>query len=317
MNRKYKFSVVVPAYKATFLKECIDSVLAQTYVDFELIIVNDASPEDLDSIVSLYKDTRIRYYKNKTNCGAINVVDNWNKCLEYATGDYIICMGDDDRLLPNCLEAYCNLIEKYPGLGVYHAWTELIDENSEFLDVTASRPEYESVYSLIWHRMDNRHKQYIGDFLFNRELLLNNGGFYKLPLAWGSDDISATIAAIPNGIANTQIVTFQYRENRFTLSSTGSIEAKVDALMKQRAWYIEFLSKEPVNLQDAKFRKRLLEICPSYLEKQVASTISMDVNNNIFHIIKWMKKKRKYGYSNRIFIYVLKSYIRNIKNMLM
>ena len=92
MNKKYKFSVVVPAYKANFLKECIDSVLAQTYVDFEIIIVNDASPEDLDSIVSLYKDTRIRYYKNKTNCGAINVVDNWNKCLEYATGDYIICM---------------------------------------------------------------------------------------------------------------------------------------------------------------------------------------------------------------------------------
>ena len=154
--------------------------------------------------------------------------------------------------------------------------------------------------------MDNRHKQYIGDFLFDRELLLNNGGFYKLPLAWGSDDISATIAA------NTQIVTFQYRKNRFTLSSTGSIEVKVDALMKQRAWYIEFLSKEPVNLQDAKFRKRLLEICPSYFEKQVASKISMDVNNNIFHIIKWMKKKRKYGYSNRIFIYVLKSYIKNM-----
>ncbi|MBQ8672678.1 MAG: glycosyltransferase, partial [Bacteroides sp.] len=46
-----KFSITIPAYKRTYLQECIDSILAQTYTDFELIIVNDASPEDLDSIV--------------------------------------------------------------------------------------------------------------------------------------------------------------------------------------------------------------------------------------------------------------------------
>lgn len=46
-----KFTIAIPAYKRTFLKECIDSILAQTYKDFELIIINDASPEDLDSVV--------------------------------------------------------------------------------------------------------------------------------------------------------------------------------------------------------------------------------------------------------------------------
>ena len=154
------FSVTIPAYKAKYFKECIDSILAQTYSDFELIIVNDASPEDLDSIVSSYSDSRIRYYINEKNCGAVNVVDNWNKCLEYAKGEYIICMGDDDRLLPNCLEEYVKLMEKYPGLGVYHAWTEIIDEKGEYKNMTDARPEYESVYSLIWHRWKGR-SQYI------------------------------------------------------------------------------------------------------------------------------------------------------------
>lgn len=61
MSTDIKFSVTVPAYKAQFLAECIDSILAQTYKHFELIIVNDASPQDLDSIVSKYDDPRIRY----------------------------------------------------------------------------------------------------------------------------------------------------------------------------------------------------------------------------------------------------------------
>ena len=51
-----KYSFVLPAYKARFFREALDSILAQTYKDFELIIVNDASPEDLDSIVKSYDD---------------------------------------------------------------------------------------------------------------------------------------------------------------------------------------------------------------------------------------------------------------------
>ena len=104
MKEDIKFSILVPAFKARFLAECIDSILSQTYTNLELIIVNDASPENLDEIVSRYDDARIQYYVNEKNFGAINVVDNWNKCLSYATGEYVICMGDDDKLLPCCLE---------------------------------------------------------------------------------------------------------------------------------------------------------------------------------------------------------------------
>ena len=62
---KVKYSFVLPAYKANYLRESIDSILGQTYTDFELIIVNDASPEDVDSIVNSYNDKRIQYYKNE------------------------------------------------------------------------------------------------------------------------------------------------------------------------------------------------------------------------------------------------------------
>ena len=130
-----KFSITIPAYKAKYLNECIDSILAQTYKDFELVIVNDASPEDLDSIVNLYNDCRIRYYVNEKNCGAINVVDNWNKCLAYANGEFIICMGDDDKLMPNCLEEYAKIIAKNPNLDVFHGRVLRIDDDSNVIDI--------------------------------------------------------------------------------------------------------------------------------------------------------------------------------------
>ena len=61
MTHDIKFSVTVPAYKAPFLAECIDSILAQSYKNFELIIVNDELLQNWEGIVSKYDDQRIRY----------------------------------------------------------------------------------------------------------------------------------------------------------------------------------------------------------------------------------------------------------------
>ena len=93
-----KYSILIPAYKAKFFYECLDSALNQSFKDYEVIILNDASPEDLDSIVGTFHDNRIRYYKNEVNVGAINVVDNWNTLLSLAKGDFVACIGDDDKL---------------------------------------------------------------------------------------------------------------------------------------------------------------------------------------------------------------------------
>ena len=76
-----KFSIAIPAFKAKYLKECIESILAQTYNDFELIIVNDASPEDIDSVVRPYL-SKIQYYKNEKNLGVSMLLTiGTNACL--------------------------------------------------------------------------------------------------------------------------------------------------------------------------------------------------------------------------------------------
>lgn len=302
-----KFSVTIPAYKAKYLKECIDSILSQTYPDFELIIVNDASPEDLDTIVNSYSDSRIRYFKNEKNCGAVNVVDNWNKCLNYATGDYVICMGDDDRLCPNCLEEYVKLIVKHPGLHIYHAWTEIIDENSKIVRMQEARPEREGVYSMMWCRWLSR-VQFIGDYLFDRKQLLKNGGFYKIPLAWASDDISTYIAAQETGIANMQVPGFQYRVNSQTISKTGNVGIKLKAAILEEKWYKEFLTSKQTetNIPEGTYRQMLIERLPRMMAKKRVYTIASDMANNGLHkAFTYWKKRNEYHLNIKLIVYAM------------
>lgn len=233
LKSQFFFSITVPAYKDQYLAECIDSILAQTYKNFEVIVVNDASPHDIDSIVGKYHDERIRYYKNDKNCGALHVVDNWNKCLSLTKGDYVICMGDDDKLLPNCLEEYVKLIEKYPSLNLYHGLTEIIDENGQFKKMQEMRPEREGMFSMIYSRLSNGRTQYIGDWLFRTDFLRSIGGFVNLPFAWGTDDMTSYLAAKEKGVANSQVPIFQYRESSITISRSGNYDMKYKSILEQ------------------------------------------------------------------------------------
>lgn len=249
-----KFSVAIPAYKKKFLYSCIDSVIKQDYIDFELIIVNDNSPEDLDTIVNIFNDSRIKYFRNEKNCGAENVVDNWNTCLSYASGDYFILLGDDDEMRSDYLSTFFNLISTYPDQNVYHCRSLIIDEKSEVKRLSPSWPEWESVYENMWHRMNNLREQFISDFVYKTAFLTENNGFYKLPLAWASDDITSFQAGKKSGIIHTQKPVFCYRESSISISNSDSAELKLQAIDGEEKWYENFIeSSTPNNEIDKHF----------------------------------------------------------------
>lgn len=311
-------SILIPAYKAKYLEEAIISVLKQSYKNFELIIVNDASPENLESIVSKFDDLRIKYYTNEKNCGAINVVDNWNICLSKATGEYVMCMGDDDVLSENCLDEYIKLITKYPNLNVYHARTEIINENSQFVRLTEARPEFESVYSLIWHRWRGR-SQYIGDFLYRTKNLKLKGGFYKLPLAWGSDDITAYINACDKGIANTQNPIFKYRISSRTITNSGSIIYKLKAIEEEKIFIEEFIKNlHPSDNLDFIYKKILINDIPRvFKKKQIDSISEFLTDKTCFKFFNLLVSVHRINISYSIlFISLLKSFINKKKKQL-
>ena len=296
-----KFSVTIPAYKAHYLKEAIDSVLAQTYQDYEIIIVNDASPFNVDEIVSQFVSPRICYFKNEKNCGAKDVVDNWNICLEHVSGDYVICMGDDDKLCPNCLQDFADAIDKYPDVNIFHAGTEIIDEQSNHVETLEIRPEQESVYSLIYSTQGSG----LGSYLYKTSILRKNGGFYKLPYGWASDFISEYIAAKDNGIINIQTVGFQYRGNGLSIShDMESILDKIQALLQYEKWINDFLMDNKPILPEDKVTAGLIK---NNLEKRIHSNIDGLVEFDIrLNFVKrswfWLKNKSKFGISSKRYI---------------
>ncbi len=297
-----RFSIAIPAYKATYLSECIKSVLSQTFDDFEIIILNDCSPENIKGIINEFSShsnyNKIRYYENENNVGVIDVVDNWNKLLSLSYGEFIICMGDDDMLDVDCLKEYNSLINKHPDLDVYHARTMMIDESSKFCDLQEERPEWQSVYSLIWHHTFKEGVQFIGDFLFRTTSLRKNGGFFKLPMAWGSDCVTSFIAASSNGVANISKPIFYYRRNSNSITNSSDIRVKMVSTKMYFDWMMNFLKKKPEDEMDVRYWNLIKTGFTNRIHHHEIYMIGADIQKNILSSLwYWLKKRKNYGLS--------------------
>lgn len=102
-------SVGIPTYRgAAHIAQTIESVLAQTFADFELLVVDDVSPDETAQVVARYRDPRLRFMRNERNVG---VEENWNRCLRPARGRYFKLLPHDDLIAPECLERQVGVLE--------------------------------------------------------------------------------------------------------------------------------------------------------------------------------------------------------------
>jgi glycosyltransferase involved in cell wall biosynthesis len=123
-------SVVMPAYNcAGFLRESLDSLLGQTFSDFELIIINDGSTDNTADIIRSYKDNRIIYAENSKNEGLVFTL---NRAIGMARGRFIARMDGDDICLPQRLQQQLNFFNAHPHAEILAAWIELMDEDGKF-----------------------------------------------------------------------------------------------------------------------------------------------------------------------------------------
>lgn len=116
-----KVSVLMPIYntKEDFLRQAIESILNQTFTDFEFLIYDDNSTIDLEPIIKSYKDKRIVYKKMKKNLG-ISAIRNL--LVDEAKGEYLAIMDHDDIRLPKSFEKEVDILDKKPNVGVVGTW---------------------------------------------------------------------------------------------------------------------------------------------------------------------------------------------------
>ena len=126
--KKPRVSVLMPVYNGErFLKVSIDSILSQTFRDFEFIIADDGSTDGSQKIIEDYKqkDTRIIALRNKHNIGTSRTL---NKGLSIAKGKYIVRMDADDWSYPDRIERQCDYMQKHPKVGVSGGAIEVCNE---------------------------------------------------------------------------------------------------------------------------------------------------------------------------------------------
>lgn len=116
------FSVIIPVYnKASFVGETLKSVLAQTYTDFEIIVINDGSTDECETVIQGFNDSRIRYF-HKENEG---VAVARNEGIAEAQGDFICFLDADDYWLPNFLTTFKKQIDALPNHKVFSCATAI------------------------------------------------------------------------------------------------------------------------------------------------------------------------------------------------
>lgn len=307
------FSILIPAFKAKYLKKAIDSILNQDYRDFELIIVNDKSPENLAKIVYQYNDPRISYFENQENLGKENVVRSWNKCFEYATREFCLLFSDDDVLHPEFLSEIKKLIDKYPKTDLFYCRTAIIDKNDEVIRYSASSPEFETLPDFIWHRVHNLRDIFAQNFVFRRSALKSINGFVEFPLAWATDDATWFSLSRSNGVAATSKVLCSWRWSELNISNIGNSIMRFRAIEEYYNWLSGLVESMncPTSFEE-NLRRQIMEKIPVKRKEAFEYIIERNLSNKgALHTMNlYLKTRSAYNIS-------MKSLVKmNMKKMI-
>ena len=173
-----KVTVCLPTFnKAHYLPAAIESVLAQEFRDYELLIVDDASTDGTAEVVQNFQDSRIRCIRNRENLG---LVCNWNHCLALARAEYTIIFHDDDVMLPGLLRREVEVLESDPEVVLVHTAAQPIDASGAVIAVPPPHewPELTSGLEFIIRNWGPKEVYVImPSVMFRKSLALKLGAF--------------------------------------------------------------------------------------------------------------------------------------------
>jgi glycosyltransferase involved in cell wall biosynthesis len=208
-----RVSVAIPVYNGeNYLAQAIDSILVQTFTDFELIISDNASTDHTEEISREFmrKDARIRYFRNAQNLGA---APNFNRCIYLAVGKYFKWAAHDDVCLPNYLKLCVDLLDSDDSIVLCHTASRFIDaRGAEFRDYTLEDNRFASFDPIErFHNTIDQEHWCISVFgLMRRDVLVNS---VKIASNIGSDRNLLADLALQGRIVHIPSVQFLSRDH--------------------------------------------------------------------------------------------------------
>lgn len=258
MNKK--LAIVIPAYKACFFRDVLDSIAKQNNRDFTVYIGDDASPDDLKSIVTEYeKEFDIVYFRFEKNLGRNDLVAHWERCISLSSEPLIWFFSDDDLMPYDGVERILKALQTYGESNVIFRFPLSIVDASGSVKYTNPPFEGERVsdYDFLLDKLSCRVSSAACEYVFSRDVWKRTGGFVRFPVAWCSDDATwAKFANSANGIISLpgNPVSWRNAEEKNISNSTCFDREKLEAT----TLFLEWIEKNYGRfLQDSKLHHAL------------------------------------------------------------
>lgn len=244
---EYPLSIVIPAYKATYLEATLASIAAQTCQRFILYVGDDASPHPVREICEAWADRLpIRYHRFQTNLGGRDLVGQWARCIDLTNSTWLWLFSDDDVMDPECVAAFYKKIEEFPGAEVLHFNTLKIDEQGRPGSPHDPFPPRISPRLFALQRFTGRLRSYAPEYIFHRDAYQRAGGFPNFPLAWCSDN-AGWIAMGAQGIFTIEGPRVSWRVSAEHISNRAAEnrDEKWQASLAYTGWLARHLANHP------------------------------------------------------------------------
>ncbi len=231
-------AIIIPAYKATYLREALTSLAAQTDRSFRVYIGDDASPENLRAVVEVFADRMdLRYTRFDDNAGGRSLVEQWNRCVRLSSEPWVWLFSDDDTADPGCVEAWRNATAGGRS-DVFRFNTRTIDAIGAVTRENPMHPAHESGFDFAVQRVSGGRLSFGCEYIFARAAFDLNDGFVDYPLAWCSDDASWIAFSRRRGIATIEgpRVNWRYSGDNLSSVSPATRAAKREALLRHAEW---------------------------------------------------------------------------------
>jgi hypothetical protein len=214
-----RITVLLAVYNGgDYLREAVESVLAQTFVDFELLIVDDASTDD--AIAALPVDPRIRVLRNKRNIGQI---PSLNRGLRDVRGEYVARLDHDDICLPRRLERQIAVLDSEPSVDLTATWTDVVDERGRVW--TPIRPRIDTFADFAGQVVTGRVYLVHPSIAFRRDVVVDLGGFDESLSAAEDQDLyrRLVLARREARVVPETLLRYRRHERQMTVAKSAAV----------------------------------------------------------------------------------------------
>lgn len=234
-------AIVIPAYKADFFRQTLESIANQTCKDFVLYIGDDASPYHLqDIIIDFEARIDIKYKRFEENLGGTDLIAQWERCIELSKLEkWIWLFSDDDLMDRNCVENFYLTIEETGEThDLYRFNTARIDHLNQILIEKEEHPIVEEGYEFLKRKLKVEINSYAVEFIFCRSVY-KKIGFVNFPAAWASDDATWALWGEEKGIRLIPGSLVYWRYSEFNISGAQNpriAQQKLNAVIQFINW---------------------------------------------------------------------------------